>query len=81
MSHRACCAHQLLCKIGECRLHSQECARALLPVPYDREVLVEVARLHYKTSIEGCTCGWSELGRDQGEHFADEYEKAVRARG
>lgn len=47
-------------------------------LPYDREVLAHVVIYHHKVSIEGCLCGWSELGRSIGEHVADVYEDSVR---
>ena len=49
-------------------------------VPYDREVLMEVVIYHHKVRIEGCLCGWSELGKSIGEHVADVYEHSVQAR-
>lgn len=47
---------------------------------YDREVLMLTVIYHHKVSIEGCICGWAELGKSIGEHVADEYEKAVAAK-
>lgn len=44
---------------------------------YDREVLKEVVVYHHKVSIEGCLCGWAELGKSIGEHVADVYEAQV----
>lgn len=49
-------------------------------MPYDRAVLAEVVVYHHKVRIEGCLCGWSELGRSIGEHVADVYEQSVAAR-
>lgn len=47
-------------------------------IPYDREVLAKVVIYHHKVSIEGCLCGWSNLGESIGKHVADVYEKAIR---
>lgn len=47
-------------------------------VPYDRAVLVEVVVYHYRESIKGCSCGWSELGKSWAEHVADVYEARVK---
>lgn len=47
---------------------------------YDRDVLMEVVVYHHKVRIEGCLCGWSELGKSIGEHVADVYEQCVEAR-
>lgn len=49
-------------------------------IGYDREVLREVVIYHYKSSIEGCRCGYAKLGACNSEHVADEYEKAYRAK-
>lgn len=46
---------------------------------YDRAVLVQVLVYHQRKNIEGCWCGWSELGRSHAEHVADVYEASVRA--
>lgn len=51
-----------------------------MPVPYDREVLVDVLVYHYRAGIEGCGCGWAELGRSWPAHIADVYEASVVAR-
>lgn len=47
---------------------------------YDRQILVEVLVYHYRRGIEGCGCGWAELGRSWPEHVATVYEESVRAR-
>ncbi len=47
---------------------------------YDRAVLVEVVIYHHKPRIEGCACGWAEIGRSWAEHVADVYEASVAAR-
>jgi hypothetical protein len=47
---------------------------------YDRGLLVETVILHHKDRIEGCRCGWAELGRCHGQHVADVYERAVALR-
>lgn len=76
----ACCNHQTYCKSAGCKLHSSGCTRPVVvtPVAYNRAVLVDVVIHHHKTNITGCACGWSEVGRDHGQHVADEYEKAAR---
>jgi hypothetical protein len=45
---------------------------------YDREVLVNVLVYHTRNGIQGCRCGWAELGRSWPEHVADVYEESVR---
>jgi hypothetical protein len=47
---------------------------------YDRALLVETVIFHHKDRIEGCRCGWAELGRCHGAHVADVYERAVALR-
>jgi hypothetical protein len=47
---------------------------------YDRDVLVEVLVYHYRKGIEGCGCGWADLGRSWPAHVATVYEESVRAR-
>lgn len=47
-------------------------------VRYDHALLVEVLVAHQRRDIEGCRCGWSELGHSHPEHIATEYEGAVR---
>lgn len=49
-------------------------------VPYDRAVLVDVLVYHYRKGIEGCGCGWAELGASYPGHIADVYEQSVAAR-
>jgi hypothetical protein len=44
---------------------------------YDREVLTAVVIYHYRKGIEGCGCGWAELGASYAEHVADVYEQSV----
>lgn len=51
----------------------------VLPVTYDRGLLVEAVMYHHKDNIKGCFCGWSELGACHAQHVADVYEKAARA--
>jgi hypothetical protein len=51
-------------------------ARSGSPV-YDREVLIEVLVYHYRKDMEGCGCGWAELGRSHPEHVADVYQASV----
>lgn len=46
-------------------------------IGYDRAVLVEVLVFHYRRGIEGCGCGWAELGRSFPEHVADVYEQSA----
>lgn len=46
-------------------------------VAYRRDVLVDVVVHHWRESIKGCSCGWSELGRSWAEHVADVYESQV----
>jgi hypothetical protein len=48
-------------------------------VPYDRERLVEVVIYHGRDRIEGCHCGWRELGKSHADHVADAYEARVAA--
>lgn len=50
------------------------------PVPYDRAVLVDILVYHYRRDIQGCGCGWAELGRSHPEHVADVYEQSMVAR-
>lgn len=47
-------------------------------VPYDRAMLVHILVYHYRDSIKGCGCGWSELGRSWPEHVATVYEESVK---
>lgn len=47
---------------------------------YDREVLVQVITYHRNVTIEGCMCGWADLGKDHSKHVADVYEQSVAAR-
>lgn len=49
-------------------------------VPYDRAVLADILVYHYRESIKGCSCGWSELGRSWPEHVATVYEETVKGR-
>lgn len=43
---------------------------------YDRKLLVHVIVHHGRDGINGCFCGWAELGKDHGEHVANVYEEA-----
>lgn len=43
-----------------------------------RDALVEVITHHHRSRIEGCGCGWSDLGRSHSEHVADVYELQCR---
>lgn len=49
-------------------------------VLYNREILVEVLIYHWPTNMNGCHCGWSELGKSFTAHVADVYEGSVTAR-
>jgi hypothetical protein len=49
-------------------------------VIHDRAVLVEVLVYHYRDGIQGCGCGWAELGKSWPEHVAMVYEESLAAR-
>lgn len=79
---RGLCPHSgetfAVCKesICDCFDYPSEAA-----VPYRRDVLTTVLVYHWRESIKGCSCGWSELGRSWAEHVANVYEQSAVAVG
>lgn len=47
------------------------------PIPYDREILVNVLIYHQRTNSSGCHCGWAKLGASYAEHVANVYEQSM----
>jgi hypothetical protein len=46
-------------------------------VDYNRKILVSTLTYHGRDEIEGCQCGWAELGKSHPEHVANVYEMRV----
>lgn len=47
-------------------------------IQYTRAALVHTVTYHGRKGIEGCFCGWAELGKSHPEHVADMYELTMR---